>query len=233
MAVGDTRHLERVAQFVREKRASAVGLADVVALAEITAESLTAFFETMDSAIYRELREIATYIASTKAEIGALQVNDIKSRRIPAAGQELDAIVRATETATNTIMEAAEAVMCADIDDPVAYKIMVDEKMMAIFEACSFQDITGQRVKKVIETLEAIETRVTRFADAVRATDAQGFLDTREAERAERAERLMLNGPALAGDGIDQNDVDSLLGPPPKTKTEKPSAQDDIDALFA
>ena len=51
--------------------------------------------------------------------------------------------MRATEQASNTIMECAEALMGADASDPAAYKALVDEKMMVIFEACSFQDITG------------------------------------------------------------------------------------------
>ena len=63
--------------------------------------------------VYRELREIADYIESMQQEIGALQVNDLKNSRIPAAGEELGAIVQATEAATNTIMECAETVMAA------------------------------------------------------------------------------------------------------------------------
>ena len=63
----------------------------------------------MDAKVYRELREIAGYIETMRHEIGALQVNDLKESRIPSAGEELDAIVQATETATNTIMECAEA----------------------------------------------------------------------------------------------------------------------------
>src|SRR3712207_8670026 len=103
----------------------------------------------MDAAIYRELRDIATYITTMKEEIGALQANDMKSQRIPAAGRELDLIVQSTAEATNTIMECAEAIMAADASDASAYKAFVDEKMIVLFEACSFQDITGQRVRKV------------------------------------------------------------------------------------
>ena len=77
-------------------------------MAEITAESFNAFVQSMDTAVYKELREIATYITTMKAEIGALQANDLKSQRIPAAGRELDAIVQSTEEATNTIMACAE-----------------------------------------------------------------------------------------------------------------------------
>jgi chemotaxis protein CheZ len=146
-----------------------------------------------------------------KSEIGALQANDLKESRIPAAGLELDAIVKATETATNTIMECAEALMAADASDPAAYKALVDEKMMIIFEACSFQDITGQRIAKVVGTLKHIETRVSRFASAMRARDVAAPMSEKEREHAERSARLILNGPQLDGQAMGQSDVDSLL----------------------
>jgi chemotaxis protein CheZ len=146
-----------------------------------------------------------------RSEIGALQVNDLKNSRIPMAGHELGAIVQATESATNTIMECAETLMAANASDPAAYKALVDEKMMMIFEACSFQDITGQRIAKVVETLQHIEERVGRFAEVVNAKDMAGFLTEQERERSERKEKLLLNGPQLAGAGVDQNDVDKMF----------------------
>ena len=212
IATGNTSHLDRIAAFLRARRQQDVSLSDVVALAEITAESLQTFFATMDSAIYRELREIAEFIVAMKVEIGVLKVNEIKETRIPAAGQELSAIVKATENATNTIMECAETLMGADSSNPDAFKALVDEKMMLIFEACSFQDITGQRVAKVIDTLEQIEARVSRFAAAIHAKDVDTYVNDKERERAERKERLMLNGPAAEGKGMAQSDVDRLLG---------------------
>ena len=211
MSLGKIEQLDRIADFLRARRGDDVSLADVVALAEIMSESLQAFFDTMDAAIYRELREIAEYIAAMKVEIGVLGVNEIKETRIPAAGEELGAIVKATETATNTLMECAEAVMGADAGDPVAYKTLVDQKMMVIFEACSFQDITGQRIARVIETLEHIEARVSRFAAAIQAKDLDGYVSDAERARAERRKRLLLHGPAREGEGIAQNDVDRLL----------------------
>ena len=169
--------------FLKQKREN-VTFHDIISLAEVAAQSLQGFFQAMDAKVYRELREIAGYIEVMRTEIGALQVNDLKNTRIPSAGEELGAIVQATETATNTIMECAEALMGADASDPAAYKALVDEKMMIIFEACSFQDITGQRIAKVVETLQHIEQRVARFADVMQAKDLDGFLN--EHERAAR-----------------------------------------------
>src|SRR6476469_1616068 len=180
MALADASHFDRLVDFLKQKRDN-VTFNDIISLAEVSAQSLQSFFHALDAKIYGELREIAQYIETMRHEIGALQVNDLKNSRIPAAGEELGAIVQSTEEATNTIMACAEAIMAADASDPAAYKAFVDEKMITLFEACSFQDITGQRVRKVVDTLQQIESRVTRFATAINAKDHQGYAD--EAER--------------------------------------------------
>ena len=210
MPLADARHFDRLVDFLKQKREN-VTFHDIISLAEVAAQSLQGFFQAMDAKVYRELREIAGYIESMRHEIGALQVNDLKNTRIPAAGEELGAIVRATEEATHTFMECAEAVMAADASDPAAYKALVDEKMLVIFEACSFQDITGQRIAKVVETLQHIEERVSRFADVMNAKDIDGFLTEQERERAERKEKYLLHGPQLAGGGVDQAKVDEMF----------------------
>jgi chemotaxis protein CheZ len=211
MALASATHFDRLVDFLKQKRDN-VTFHDIITLAEVAAHSLQSFFQAMDAKVYHELREIAGYIESMRREIGVLQVNELKNSRIPSAGQELGAIVKATEQATNTIMECAEAVMAADASDPVAYKAVVDEKMMMVFEACSFQDITGQRIAKVVETLQHIETRVARFADVMRAKDLEGFLTEYERDRAERKKKLLLHGPQLEGEGNKQTEVDQLLG---------------------
>jgi chemotaxis protein CheZ len=212
MAKAKKAHFDEMQSFARAQTSSEPSFAEVMKLAALAAESMQSFCESMDATTYKELRDIARYIENMKQEIGVFQVNDLKESRIPAAGQELDAIIKATEDATNTIMENAEALMAADASDPKAYQTLVNDRIMKIFEACSFQDITGQRVAKVVETLQMIEARVGRFAEAVQARDVQGFLDEREAAREKRKEKLMLHGPQLAGKGIDQKKVDDMFG---------------------
>jgi chemotaxis protein CheZ len=205
------QHCDRVAAYLKQKPGDDVSLADVVALAEITAQSLQTVFQPMDSAVYRELCEIAAYIATMKAEIGGLHFNELKHTRIPAAGQELDAIVKATEAASNTIMECAEEILAGTAGDPAAFKAMVDQKMLIIFEACSFQDITSQRIAKVVETLKHIEARVSRFTEAMGTRNTGQFLGADERARDERKQKLILHGPQLADQGNDQSEVDSLF----------------------
>jgi chemotaxis protein CheZ len=78
------------------------------------------------------------------------------------SGAELEAVVQATEDAANRIMEAAEAIDGAiaawSSNGNVAELGSISEKITAIFEACSFQDLTSQRIRRAIEHLQSVET---------------------------------------------------------------------------
>ncbi len=212
-------------------------LFQVMRQSQVSAEALRTVFNAIDAAIYRELKAIADYISFLRSEIGELQANEMRAKRIPASGEELHAVVTATEAAGNAIMASAEAVMGSNAKTLEEYKAFVEGQMLAIFEACSFQDLTGQRITKVVQTLEQIETRVSRFAVATNANDKDGFANDEEAARAERAENLLLHGPSLEGEGIVQNEVDAILDAPKLGTAEAPSSgatsQGDIDKLFA
>jgi chemotaxis protein CheZ len=79
------------------------------------------------------------------------------------SGYELESVVQATEEAANRIMEAAEAIgdwLREGSNDPASLEA-VTEKVNTIFEACSFQDITGQRIRRAIQHLQQVETMLT------------------------------------------------------------------------
>ncbi|MDI7774908.1 protein phosphatase CheZ [Asticcacaulis sp. EMRT-3] len=166
------------------------------------------FFQQLDRRRSEEFRVIAGYIAKAKEEIREMRPHDISQERIPTAGAELEAITRDTEAATHTIMNSAEALMGADISDPKAYKALVDDEVMKIFEACSFQDITGQRVSKVIGVLKQIEERVGRLANTLGVEDS-GPLEMSAEEK--RRHDLLLNGPAIGGPETGQDAIDAMF----------------------
>ncbi|WP_375464671.1 chemotaxis protein [uncultured Methylobacterium sp.] len=155
-----------------------------------------------------ELVEIADYISHVRGEIAALRANELTHDRIPMAHEELGNVLSATAGATNTIMEVAESMLA--LPDGPGYRDAVEASIGTIFEACAFQDITGQRIGKVVEALRQFELRLARFASAVKARDAAGH-DPAEAERRERAERLLLNGPQPGGPATAQDDIDALF----------------------
>lgn len=195
---------------------------EVLKLAQQLTDTMQLFFGSLDRSIHEEFTYIATYISKTREEISRLRPNDIKEQRIPVAGAELEAVVTDTEKATESIMSEAEGVLNLDAgDDPAAYKAAVDEAMMKIIESCSFQDLAGQRVSKVVTSLRHVENRVTRFAQTMGVADAEA--DEAEVSEAERRKALHLNGPAIGGPEKEQNEVDAILSD---------LDQNAIDALF-
>ena len=133
-------------------------------------------------------------------------------------------MVEATESATTTIMEAAETIMAADASDQEAYKALVDAKMIDIFEACSFQDITGQRIRKVVRTLGWIEEKLESLASKLKIGEHDtAHPEEEETEDERRMRELILHGPQMAGEGVSQDFVDDVFAA---------NDQDDIDKLF-
>lgn len=100
------------------------------------------------------------------------------------SGLELEAVVQATETAANRIMEAAEAIGewlrngARDAESVEA----VAERVNAIFEACSFQDITSQRIRRAIEHLQQVETMLSDLAPGVQPVAAEPDADLAQDE---------------------------------------------------
>ncbi len=155
---------------------------------------------------------MAREITTMKEKLVELRIADMRNDRIPAAGRELDAIVDATETATNTIMTAAEAIMCADPSDHDGYQAVVNDNVVKIFEACSFQDITGQRISKVVSTLNHLDGRITRLVDRLKQIRIdEPDLPVEETAEERRKRELILHGPQLQGEGVSQDDIDALL----------------------
>ena len=159
-------------------------------------------------AMVAELVEIADYIAHMRVEIAALRANEMSRDRIPMAHEELGSVVAATAGATNTIMEAAEAML--GLPDGPGYRAAVEDHINTVFEACAFQDITGQRIAKVVEALRLFEQRLARFVGAVKARDA-ACADPTERARRNRAETLLLNGPQAEAAVPSQDDIDALF----------------------
>ncbi len=197
---------------LRKQNTASLSLTEVASVTEVLIGTTQLFFKTIDTSIYRECRALGDYISNARKEIASLQPGDLESARIPRAGLELDAIVQQTEEATNTIMTAAEEIMGADASDMDAYQATTNDAVMRIFEACSFQDITGQRISKVVETLSHIEQRVLELRNLLGVTE-EDIEDAAKADADEVTEdEALLSGPALEGEGIDQGAVDALMG---------------------
>lgn len=161
----------------------------------------------------RELQELSAHIAQTRREIASLKPDDPSANRILMATEELDAILEATERATTEILSGAERIQSVADRLRVPHPELattLDNEVTEIMMSCSFQDITGQRMTKVVNTLRYIERRVHAMIsiwgdlDPVEATpDDDGPRDT-------RPDAHLIHGPGAKG-GINQDAIDMLL----------------------
>jgi chemotaxis protein CheZ len=78
-----------------------------------------------------------------------------------------------------------------------------------IFEACNFQDITGQRITKVVRTLKHIEGKIEVLIQALGEEVQKTHRSAAAADP--NNEDSLLNGPQLPGNAIDQSEIDKLL----------------------
>ena len=159
----------------------------------------------------KEISQVAEYVTRLKREIGALKAGEIHSKRLPETVSELNGVQSATREAVDRIMAAAEAMMERSSSDK-RYAAFVLERVTQIMEACSFQDIAGQRIGRAVEAINDVERRLERFTKAVKIADAADLFDRQAILREARREVLILEGPQTDGQGIAQSAVDKLFG---------------------
>lgn len=161
-------------------------------------------------ALHREVESVARYVSTLKREIAALRPNEIYRDRLPEAHGDLNSIKEATATSVNAIMSAGEAILTSKESSLDSYRADVEAKVMQIFEACSFQDLTGQRVSRVDELVGQMERRLQRFALAVKASDSASVFDRDAINREARREVLIVEGPQNEA-ATDQSAIDKMF----------------------
>ena len=186
---------------------------------EIT-EVVSALLATMEGDLsganikmYSELEALSQYIMSAKTEIAALRPDEIKDEHLPNATDELDAIVGATEVATNGILQAMESLesLTGEMTPEIAEK--VTEAVTLVYESCNFQDITGQRITKVVKALKHIEQKVddlvAAFGDEI--SKFKDIAPKKKTADARTGDAALLNGPQMPDEASKQAEIDALL----------------------
>lgn len=181
---------------------------------------LLAFWRAGDGAPCRtlasELEGLSSRIRDLRAEVATLSLAELRKDFLPTAIDQLEAVVEMTERATHRIMDAADSIEAAVDGADDSSKKKLRAATTTIYEACNFQDITGQRVRKVVGGLGEIETKINDLlsifdeswasVQSRRTHRGEGVDDGRPAEHGG-----LLEGPQLAGGGNSQDDIDALF----------------------
>lgn len=154
-----------------------------------------------------QLISLKEIIEEARAQLVAARPGDIRGVHIPNATDELDAVVGATEEATGVIMDSCEHIQSQLSALPQAISQEIDNQIIKIFEACSFQDITGQRITKVIKALQEIDIKISALLGETTLTAEMSQPQQADIDKPE----TLLNGPQMSDQAITQDDIDALL----------------------
>lgn len=181
-------------------------------------------FLTMDAQqidqIQVEIADISGCIKATKVEMAAIRHPLAGDDKFVQASQELNAVVSATEAATNTIMACAEELeeVVHELKSSLPEGYHADrvndmnDVIVRIYEACNFQDLTGQRITKVVRALSFIEERVDAMMSHWNKREFEAMPLPPTVTKMD--ETLELHGPADHQEmgNISQADIDALFG---------------------
>jgi chemotaxis protein CheZ len=187
--------------------------------------------ETIDScrrelhealAMRSELDAMKEAITRTKSELATLHRTENTGKGMRRAADELDAVVESTERATTQLLGAVEEIeshagMLNATVLPPGMKQHVDvilERVITAYEACNFQDLTGQRINKIVGVMKFIEEHLDRLIETWSQLDSfRELITVMPVSTALDEESSLLNGPKLDHDPghVDQNDIDSLF----------------------
>jgi chemotaxis protein CheZ len=167
-----------------------------------------------------ETGSIHRAITRTMQELASLHFGAFGTAGHGRASRELDAVVDSTERATQQILEAAEGIdeaantLSASLkhDQEQALTSDIRDHVVRIFEACNFQDLSGQRIAKVLATLTFVEDRVARMLEIWGGRDTlDGFAAATLAEH--ETETELVSGPKLNGDTghVSQQEIDAMF----------------------
>jgi len=159
----------------RESPAPQADIADLRQRLDAVERLMTRRFDEVSAEVNAASQLIGMAEDSVKARFGEIvEVIEAISRQPDATGQaqagiELDAVVKITEEAATRILDAVDRI-AARLDDTALWEdpdrrgealAAMRADVQEILMACSFQDLTSQRIRRAMANLEEIEDRLS------------------------------------------------------------------------
>ena len=154
-------------------------------------------------------------------------LENMAQKDLPEASDHLNAVVDATETAATKIMDVLEDMQLEQekvqtaldtlTNHPAAENLDTIQEakgsmafcqngIITIFEELSFQDLTGQRIRRIVKLVQNVDEKVRDILAAL------GQLPAAEPDAPSPTEQKeSLKGPQKPGEGLDQSAIDALL----------------------
>lgn len=167
-----------------------------------------------------EILNLIQYVTRMREEIAMINKREDDDRtHFQSVSEHLGEIVGSTEDATHRILEDIESIdsITEEIRNSGAMGTVpllcnkINEHTGSALEACTFQDLTGQRVTRIIKSLEFVEQRVNAMIDLWGRSDIEALGISLPPIEQRTGDEALLNGPQLPGEEISQDEIDKLF----------------------
>lgn len=191
-----------------------------------------------------QIRHLVIYITKIKAELAAIKHPKSSVDHFNTVAEQLNTICETTEDATNTIMESAEGILTAvdELSANVKYSEAqkscntIMDSTNKIFESCSFHDLTGQRISKIVRIMNRLEGTLDSLVEIVGPEGLEEMPinsdETIEDVIGMKDGDIAMHGPQTSSEAVSQDDIDALFGNASPAPAAKQVSQDDIDSMF-
>lgn len=173
----------------------------------------------VEDSLKKEVVGLFGHLSMMRRELASLHRDD--TANFDAMTDTLDAIIENTESASNTILEGAEQIdaIVSEIrgaGDPAHDAVcdQITDRINQVFEACSFQDLTGQRITRVVRSLTFLEARINTMVRMWGKDELARVVDDIAHEQdptPEDRDAELLHGPQSSNVAITQADIDKLF----------------------
>ncbi len=189
-------------------KGDAITLYDLSGILDEITKRLGGDAPELDLILRNEIVKIAEHIEITKKELGSLVPEQVSNKNI----SQLEAVIRGTEEAASAILDAADEIqkVISASEAPQETKDKIVEVTTRIYEACNFQDLTGQRIIKVMRELEFVEAKI-RYLVQLFTGDGTADASMPDRLKGTRPDRHLMEGPQLPGSGPSQAEIDAML----------------------
>lgn len=208
------------------------GIKELVDVARAMSEG--DFYRELSVTLKGELSQLAEYINKTRVSLQHLEPSVREStKNIPMASQQLSDVTRATEEATHKVLSLTEEILdeqealgkhltaartaaAAPGGDglPAALDAIdgatgrTKEKLIEIMTNLSFQDLTGQKIKKIVALVQEVEAKILELILSFGLRPDEKGNDT---DRQKRVEMISQLHDAYLKSEIKQDLVDDIL----------------------
>lgn len=169
-------------------------------------------------ALQKEIVGLFANIQKIKSELASVKHPHAEEDMLGTVADQINAISEETTVATNEIIAAAEAI--SEVNQLLSSEIKYGgarqhfEKISAninrIFEACSYHDITGQRLSKIVRTINAVEGTLNSLVVIV-GEGGIAALPVYDHKIHGDEGGVRPAGPQRQGEGVSQDDIDKLF----------------------